>query len=398
MLTLLIPLFIHLFNRGKRKALPFGSLLWLPKQNKKLSQQIQLNQKWLWLSRSLLFALVACLIANPFFEETISVNNKHLLLIQPNVQPSLLEQIKDTLDIQQWDVQWMTYNFTPVDFKNIENPLTHQTKVNDVLKLIEEDKQKPLSVKIVGYFNAFDFGEKKSTHSFPVDWVSLPNDNQQDAFGLLQTEGSLQVLYLKEQKHLTQIEKSKFLPSKDTHLDTLILQSKTITIVYDEEQTELQKSIWASLKSLETYYDIPFKINVLKSKEYNEKFKGNDLFWLSTKLIPEPMAMSKVYVLNNNLPNETFVPISSKQIEWNASLEPQKLPNLLNNMLFYKATVAAQLTKLDNRPIHASFFNKQHSYENTSKSYHVKQQTSWMLYCWLVIMLFLLIERYLNSQ
>jgi len=398
MLILIVPLLIHLFNRGKRKAVPFGSLLWLPQKNKKLSRQIQLSHWWLWLLRSLIFAAVAILIAQPFTSEIVQHNHKNLLLLQPNVQPEIFQQIEDTIDFKKWEVKWLSYNLLPVDFEKEMLQLPQKVQVFDVLQLINSKQEKPLSVTIVGNFNATELKGKRNNYSFPVEWVLLPRKDQPQPIAYLQGESSLVALTFNEQNYLAQIEKSSPLEPLDNNLSTINLRAKNFTIVYDELHKNLQKSVSAALKALGSYYAISFKINTIKSENYSEELKDIDLFWLSSMKLPALSQASKLYLLSSSLPKGAFVLISEKQVEWREPAELKKIPYLLNDMIFKQDAIDNKIAKMDSRSVHPSFFNIENRSFDISGSYSSNQKKSFLYYVWFIIMIFLAIERYLSSQ
>lgn len=397
-LALLIPLFIHLFNRGKRKAIPFGSLLWLPKKNIKISRQIQLNQRWLWLIRSLILIIVAFLIAQPFILKTVQQNNPHWLLIQPNVSENLVKQLTDTLNLKQWQAKWLSYHLPLINFKTKQTEDLQKANINDILQLIDEQANKPLSVTVAGHFNAFDLQGKTFDYGFPIDWVFLPNEEDVSTLAYLKTENSLNVLSLNEQKHLTQIKKNELLEPADTNLATIQLQSKSFAVVYDASYQKLQKSILAALKALEIYHTISFKTNTYKSEDLPVELKTDGLFWLSAIEPPTLPNSTKLYLLNNSLPKETIVQNSTSEIEWAQPANLGKLPYLLNDMIFEHKTVEAQLAQIDSRPIHPSFFNEKKNGFNLPLNYYANTQQFLSYYCWFMLMLLLITERYLANR
>jgi len=398
MLVLLIPLFIHLFNRGKRKAIPFGSLLWLPQKSKKHSSQIQLNHIWLWLIRSLILATLALLITQPFISKKVQQNNKHWLLIQPNVSPNIVKQLADTLDFEQWEAKWLSYHLPVIDFKTKQAEDLQQANVYDILQLIEERLNKPLSVTVAGHFNVFGLQGEPFDYGFPIDWVWLPNDNDQSILAYLQTKNSLDALSLNEQSHLTKIKEDELLEPADTSLPIIQLQSKSFTIVYDVSYQKLQKSILAALKALETYHNISFKTNSYKSKDLPVEWNANGLFWLSAAEPPTFPDSIRLYLYSKQLPNGTFVPSYSNRIEWVTPSNLSKLPYLLNDMIFEYEAVETQLAKIDNRPIHPSFFNGKKNSFNLPLNYSSTNQQFLIYYCWFILMLLLITERYLANK
>jgi len=234
LLALFVPLLIHLINRGKPKAIPFSSLLWLPEKNTQLSRQFKFQDGWLWLVRSLLFIVVAGLIAHPFFNQTVQQKNKHWLLIKDGVHEKIIQQIEDTISYNQWEVKRLNYGLETFDFDAV-NP-SFETAVHPyaVLQLIETEKHKPLSVKVIGNFNAASLQGEIPDFSFPVDWNLLPTDYPK-YIAKIQRKDSTSYLVTSETKYLTKIEEEQKIAGTDSNDLTLNLQDKTSLIVYDEK-------------------------------------------------------------------------------------------------------------------------------------------------------------------
>jgi len=400
LLALVVPLLIHLINLGKPKAIPFGSLLWLPQKNTKLSRQIKFQKKWLWLIRSLLFMLIAALIAYPYYSQTIQQKNKHILLIQDGVQEKIIQQIEDTISLNQWNVKRLSYGLENFNFKETNIPFDKAINPFSILQLLENETYKPLSVKIVGNFNSTDLHGKIPDYSFPVNWILLPSNYSDEYIVQIQREESSSYLVTDETMHLTKIIEEQNIADIDSNNLVLNLKNKTGLIVYDKKLKSLKESTFAALMALQAYHNLSFNIKESKADDLPADFDNIDLlFWLSELTPPKLNIATKIFYVSVDLPNGTFFQYKPNVLEWSEPIHYNKLPYLLNDMIFYNEFLNKRLEQVDNRPIHASFYaDERVSYVPSPLEYQNKKYQSLVIYCWLLIMVLLLIERYLNSQ
>lgn len=397
LLALFIPLLIHLINKGKTKAIPFGSLLWLPEKNTQPSQKIKFQDVWLWLVRSLLFVLIAGLIAHPFINQTIQQKNKRWLLIKDGVQEKIIQQIEDTISLNQWEVKRLSYGLETFDFNKTNS--SSETAINPyaVLRLIETEKHKPLSLSVVGNFNATDLKGKAPDFSFPVEWVLLPNDYSNEHLAKIKRKNSTSYLITNETKHLTKIKEAQKHDTIDSSITTLNLQDQSSLIVYNEKFNSLQKGTAAALKALQRYHNISY--NIKKTKDLSTNFENVDqLFWLSESAMPSINSITTIYSITKDLPNGTFVQLRQNVIEWNEPNHYNKLPYLLSDMMFKNEAIDKRFAQIDSRPVHASFYNYENVEYTIPIEYQKNEQRSLVYYCWVLLMVLLVLERYLNSR
>lgn len=384
-------------NKGKINAIPFSSLLWLPEKNTQLSRQVKFQDVWLWLVRSLLFILVAGLIAHPFVHQTIQQKNKHLLFIQDGVDEKIIQQIEDTISLDQWNVKRLSYGLETFDFNKTKPSAKTAVRPHAVLQLIDAEKHKPLSVSVIGNFNAADLQGEIPDFSFPVEWVLLPVDYSNEHIAKIKREDSTGYLMTNETKHLTKIKETQKATTIDSFITTLNLKDKSCLIVYDEKFNNLQKGISAALQALQQYHSISY--NIKKTKDLSTNFENMDLlFWLSESAIPSLDPTTTIYSITKDLPNGTFIQLRQNVIEWNEPIHYNKLPYLLSDMMFNKKAIDKRFAQIDSRPIHASFYNHENVDYMMPVEYQKNGQRSLVYYCWILLMVLLVLERYLNSR
>lgn len=88
-LATLIPLLLHLVNKGNKSVVNVGSLEWLPKKDQQQSRKIKFQQFWLWLIRTLIFCSIAFILAKPFITKNEKIDNRHLLLVKDDIDKEI---------------------------------------------------------------------------------------------------------------------------------------------------------------------------------------------------------------------------------------------------------------------------------------------------------------------
>lgn len=399
LLALFVPLLIHIINKWKPKAIPIGSLLWLPEKNTQLSRRLKFQDFWLWLIRSLLFVLVAGLMTQPFLNQSIQQKNKHLLLIKNGVPQKIIQQIEDTIPLNQWAIKKLSYDLETFDFKASNSSVEKSINPYAILQLIENEKHKPLSTTIIGNFKAADLKGEIPNVSFPVGWILLPKEHSNKYIAKIEREDGSNYLSTEETKDLTKIIETKTIAEMDSNMVSLNLKNKTSLIVYDEKFKILQKATSAALKALQKYHNLSYQNKIKKTKDVTTDYKNADLlFWLSEKAPSKLDSNTIVYKTSKNLPDGTFIKLSQNEIEWKEPIHHSKLPYLLNDMIFYKDAINKKLAQTDNRPIHASFYKDENVEQVMPIQYQKNKQKSLAYHTWFLLMALLVAERYLNNK
>ena len=105
LLTLLIPLFIHLARRSHPRVITFAAAQWLRARRQRRLNRVYLRDKLLLLLRLLILSLLVALLAQPFVVRTdAAVEN--MLLVDPRIEQVALEGFLEqntTFD----DVRWL---------------------------------------------------------------------------------------------------------------------------------------------------------------------------------------------------------------------------------------------------------------------------------------------------
>lgn len=137
LLSLLVPLVIHLLYKGDVQTIKVGSVRYLTEQETKQTRQIKLNELWLLLLRMLLLALLIFAMSAPVWE-----SKKASVPLTYIVEPSLLRngQLDGLLkDAPEVPVRFFSTDFPSVDDGNPPNEVPNYWQLAKDLQYLESD-------------------------------------------------------------------------------------------------------------------------------------------------------------------------------------------------------------------------------------------------------------------
>ncbi|MDH3945760.1 MAG: BatA domain-containing protein, partial [Chromatiales bacterium] len=170
---LLVPLVIHLLDRGSARQLDFAPLYLLQELPRASLRRLRLRERLLWLLRSLLVATAALLLASPALRPEPVAAQAWLL-----VQPGLAEQVEPSLErlSRQWgiepgaiEVRWLDPELAP-----LSEP-ARQRRAGDLWgALLAADTRLPASARlaVIADPHADDLGPVRPRLSRAVKWLT----------------------------------------------------------------------------------------------------------------------------------------------------------------------------------------------------------------------------------
>lgn len=115
---LLVPLLIHLLDRGSSRRIDFAPLHLLQELPRASLRRLRLRERWLWLVRSLLVAVAALMLAGP---ATLPPQHEAAawMLIQPGLESSAADAAEDLaadwqMPIEEIERRWLAPGLAPV--------------------------------------------------------------------------------------------------------------------------------------------------------------------------------------------------------------------------------------------------------------------------------------------
>jgi len=312
----LIPLIIHLINRGNRSIVNVGSLDWLTQKQFKQSKRLLFQQFTLWILRTVVFLLIAFIVIKPFLLNNKKVDNKHLLLVKEDVSKQVLTNVMDTITLDEWNVKWLNWDLNDVDLKlknTINTKAIHPFKA---FELVEYKNINPLSVMVLGSYNQHQLKFKFPDVSFSVNWLLLPFENEHriSEVGLVKRDRKSEILEIDQNEFLSKVISYE---KEDSNLDLPVINFNidTIVVAFDKKKYEpLVKVLDAALKAVIEYQEMSTTILNQKADELTIDLKANLLFWLSDSKIYDfkIKSLQNTYVYKEELNKYSYVKVSDK--------------------------------------------------------------------------------------
>ena len=181
---LLVPLVIHLLDRGSTRQLDFAPLYLLQELPRASLRRLRLRERLLWLLRSLLVATAALLLASPALRPEPAAAQAWLL-----VQPGLAEQVDPSLErlSRQWgiepgaiEVRWLDPELAP-----LSQP-ARKRRAGDLWgALLAADTRLPASARlaVIADPHADDLGPVRPRLSRAVEWLTSGTRNVRSPAG-----------------------------------------------------------------------------------------------------------------------------------------------------------------------------------------------------------------------
>jgi hypothetical protein len=269
LLTVLVPLLIHLLHKSRGRIIPFAHIALLKVSPPQPTTELRLNQLLLWLLRSLIFLLAALLIAEPIWSSSTSAKSQIFVSRDWLNQASAEERSSLTLRLADVDVKPEAIVLDSPASPNAQQRL----KANEVLNW---------------------------QHTSPTEfnlWAKLQSHIQ-----TLQTTTPL-IVYATNAAN-------QFVGNKLNLSNTIDWQLKTLhdsvsdiepvalnmLIVYDQDRSKELRYIQAALKALQQDGKLHISVKTLSSERFlapkqsseakDQQAKFSAALWLSSSAFP----------------------------------------------------------------------------------------------------------------
>ena len=137
LLSLLVPLVIHLLNKGDVKTIKVGSVRYFTEQETKQTRQVKLNELLLLLLRMLVLTLLVFAMASPVLQ-----SQKKNIPLTYLIEPSLIENgemdafLEDDPEVS---LRFFTKNFPVLDMGNVPEEVPAYWQLAQELQNLESD-------------------------------------------------------------------------------------------------------------------------------------------------------------------------------------------------------------------------------------------------------------------
>ncbi len=351
LLSLIVPIAIHLWSRKKVKVIKVGSIRFLESLNPKQTSSIQLNEIWLLILRMLILILLTLLMAQPRIKGN-SQNTAIIYLVEPSLMTD--SKIGALLDSLPENAVRLFQSGFPELEKNDVGSSKDKTPRYWQLAYEMEDLS---SDSIVVFTRGFQKGIKGMRPKIKanVKWVLFETDEPSDGvveaaidgedISLLRVKGNHKHLAFEKEILPKNSEQIKIDSKNDSIEITLsdgqlilpLLKKESIGIqlFYEDSLSDQMKYLESAFRAIGKYLDNELEIHSEKITRAIDSAGFEYLVWLSGKPMPGPSDRTLLY-RPDDLASELIVPAIEKNIF--------HLTRPLNSENIIKDHLAEQLT------------------------------------------------------
>lgn len=332
LVALTIPLVIHLLHRRPGKRIKVGSIKFLQESQRHRFKSFRLHEVPLLLLRAALVAILAMLLAQPFWvssDEVFRHKGAAWALLSPealaHAQNSPLRDEIDSLRNLGYELRLFAPGFPLLTSYSAPQKLN---EIEDYWSLLRElDAILPDSSRLVIYASnqIKHFRGERPALRANVTWRTLPETKpnqwilearwlgQDSLLAVAGFSDARQTLFAREVLQVVNRDRlltSENLPplswsrAANTGQDTLrFLQTdaapransvliepardiKHVTIIHDEERSDDARYVQAALTAAAEFEYLPIRTNVLRPDQINEAINSELIFWLSEQTVP----------------------------------------------------------------------------------------------------------------
>lgn len=409
LLTLAIPLAIHLWSKKEGKTIKIGSIKLLNEADSKQSSSIKLNELWLLLLRMLLITLLIFIMAEPQIKwETQKTQITYI------VEPSLLNNkeivaIIDSLETNE-SVRLLQTGFP--EYHDNELDLIN-TKVPQYWKLAKE-METLATDSIVVFTNAFISGIKgmRPTINKKIEWIVIDSGEPiKMALKAVQKDNQLQLSYVSSNHQNLTFEKENIPINSDKILfneskDSVRLSSNEkehwlpieteepikILLFYDNDFSNEATYIEASFRAISKHLNRTIEIDKVQDTSDLDFTTYKNIIWLSEK----PISKIPYKILTfkaDNLAQDIIVNGPSKNLFYltkslnTENIIEEHLPEQLLNMLDLHQKLEGKIKQYDKRLMDREELLTATSTVKTKEKYPTILNISKWLWIFLIVLL-----------
>ena len=290
LLGLLVPLFLHLWNKQEPKVISIGSTELMESFESNQARRFRVSDWFLLLWRCFILGTLAFLLMQPYWLKSTTVAPpvyyKHIVL----VDPILLEEaaIQESIVSQNKPTFLLTTDFPKLALDSL-TVTTQQTTKRGYWQLLSQIDFAD-TVSVFGINEASNFLGEQATLPFVLNWRNVPKEASQQqllkASAITEKDFLLTILEssptgnktLKIKKNKTdkdiQLLDQQLIYNKDT-VDLTLLDTLNIVFQYNRNTKEAWQLIEAALKSMEAHTNVPLELNT----ELNIELENEKIDW-----------------------------------------------------------------------------------------------------------------------
>lgn len=406
LLALVVPIAIHLLNKGEMKVVKVGSLKYLNEEDSKQTRKIRLNELILLLLRLLIIALVVLVLAGP-----VVTSKTETIPLTYVIEPSLLgkTEIKSLKEKNnEVDIRLLSDGFPRIDEK------METAEVPNYWQLAQQ-MQKIASDSVVVFTKGLLRGLKGKRPSIKgaVHWVVMEDaDTNKSLVGSYAVGDSLELINVHSNSNVTDIEKEVI--AKDDSIvmvineDSLKISIEGVSgtvplyvkdtvqiIVQSDDDFKLeQRYFQAAFKALKQYNNYPLRV----SNDTNFVRNFDVLIWLKNESPPlhaKKQLIVKLDSLSNSLiqkgPKKNLYHLTERLNINNVVQE--RFAEQLAEILFHDPLLDSMILAYDKRVVLEDVIKPNSEEDKTLNK--KKENASFSHWLWIIVVVVVVLERIL---
>jgi hypothetical protein len=407
-LALIVPIVIHLLNKGDMKVVKVGSLKYLHEEDSKQSTKIRLNELLLLFLRLLTISLLVLILAEP-----VVTSKTEVVPLTYIIEPSLLDKT---------EIKSLIENGDAVDVRLLSDGFP---KIDDEIEIAEapnywqlaQQMQKIESDSIVVFTKALLRGLKGKRPSVTgsVNWVVMEDvDTKNSLVASYKVGDSLELINVHSNSTITDIEK-KIIAKEDSTVmaigtDSLKISTDGISRMVplyvndtlqirllSDDDFKLEKLYFqAAFKALKQYGNYPLRV----STDTNFVRDFDVLIWLkneSPPLIAKKQLMVNLDSLSNSLiqkgPKKNVYHLTERLNINNVVQE--RFAEQLAEILFQDPLLDSMVLTYDKRVLPEDIIKPNSQEEKTLDK--KKESASFSHWLWIIVVGILILERIISK-
>lgn len=168
LLSLAIPLGIHLLQRGAHNTVEIATTRFVPEEERPQWRWTQLREPWLWLLRTLLVLAAVILLAEPYGQQSPDASDGETVTL---VSPRVAADIARTLANDQDNLRWLAPGFPDL---STQAPEWRRGQLWGNLWSADQTLPSTLQFRVIAPPQGVEIGASRPALGRAVEWIAAP--------------------------------------------------------------------------------------------------------------------------------------------------------------------------------------------------------------------------------
>ncbi|NJM24262.1 MAG: hypothetical protein HC859_00695 [Bacteroidia bacterium] len=277
LLSLAVPIAVHLLSHKEGKVIRVGSLRHLEASSTVQFSNIKLNELMLLALRCLLLATAALLLAQPTLTQGSTTENKWTVIDPSLHHDNRVARLTDSLLAQGYEIRWLAEDFPAQRDSNHTKPASNYWQL-----LQDLEASGPDNIVVIAANNFTSFKGERTRLPGHVKWIQVSPAEVDRKLSVTPLENGNYLLrsgtFTNQSTQLKDEYTSDLSPQQRPHLSGQAKPVKAV-VVYDDARRHEQKILTAALLAISSDA-FPMAVEAVAEKDY-ANISADWLFWLT---------------------------------------------------------------------------------------------------------------------